>query len=227
MPYLFKDRQEAGRKLSKQVSQYASNSNAVVLALAKGGVAVASEIARSLNLPLDVLSVRKIAVPGQAGLAMGAVASGGVQVLNRGLINSLHISREQIEQIASSEYHKLEQGEKAYRGNKLPLDVKDKIVILVDDGIATGATIRATVTALKLFKPQKIIVAVPSSSGDAIGDLRLEVDELVCLSTPEPYTSVGRWYKDFHQLSDKEVKTLLEKSDLPPSRNKMQRRTLS
>jgi putative phosphoribosyl transferase len=209
---IFKDRVDAGRKLAARLTRYANRGDVLVLALPRGGVPVAYEVAKELKAPLDVFLVRKLGVPGQEELAMGAIASGGVRVLNEDIINYLRIPYEVIDAIAVVEQEELERRERAYRdGRSLP-DVKDRIVILIDDGLATGSTMRAAAASLRLQKPQRIVVAVPVSSPEICDEFRSEVDEIVCAVTPLHFQGVGRWYEDFSQTSDEEVRELLKRA---------------
>mgnify|MGYP005847403843 CR=1 FL=1 len=212
---LFQDRADAGKKLAERLSKYANRPDVIVLALPRGGVPVAFEIAQKLHAPLDVFLVRKLGVPGQEELAMGAIASGGVRVVNPGVVKSLGISEESLEAVAAREGRELERRASAYRGDRPALDVSGRTVILVDDGLATGASMRAAVAALRLQKPARIVVAVPTAAPETCAALRPEVDELVCLETPTPFFGVGAWYKDFSQLGDEEVRSFLERARQP------------
>jgi putative phosphoribosyl transferase len=205
----FRNRSEAGKQLAEKLTAYAKR-DVVVLALPRGGVPVAFEIAKTLDVPLELLLVRKLGVPGHEELAFGAVASGGVRVLNHDIVESLEISRETVELVTAREEAELERREKLYRGDKPFPKPQGKTVIVVDDGIATGATMRVSVEALRQHEPAKIIVAAPTSAPDTYQQLRLETDEVICLATPEPYLAVGTWYEDFSQTSDEEVKNLLK-----------------
>jgi putative phosphoribosyl transferase len=211
---IFKNRQEAGRKLAEKLSAY-KDKDVVVLALPRGGVPVGFEIARALHLPLDVLIVRKLGVPGYKELAMGAIASGGVRVVNRGIVLDLKISEGVIDLVATEEEAELKRRERLYRGERPPLEVRGKTVILVDDGVATGATMRAGVVALRQLKPERLIVAVPTAAPDTYAELAREVDEVIALTTPEPYIAVGVWFRDFPQVGDEEVQALLEEAAQP------------
>jgi predicted phosphoribosyltransferase len=175
-------------------------------------VPVAYEVARALNAPLDVFLVRKLGVPGHDELAMGAVASGGVRVLNRGVVEALHIPNQLIEQVTERELKELERREQAYRGDRPFPSVRGRTVILVDDGLATGSTMRAAAAALRQQAPARLIVAVPAGSPETCDEFRDEVDEIICAITPEPFYAVGLWYHDFSQTTDDEVKTLLEEA---------------
>ena len=211
---MFVERKAAGEALAEQLLTYQDRADVAILALPRGGVPVAYEIAKVLHAPLDVLIVRKLGVPGQEELAMGAIASGGARVINRDVVRDMAISERAIEAAIELKQQELLRRERNYRNGRPPIEVKDRIVIVVDDGIATGATMRAAVAALKQLHPSRIIVAVPTSSVDASIKLHQEADEVVCLATPEPYFSVGNWYQDFSQTSDAEVRALLESHEL-------------
>jgi predicted phosphoribosyltransferase len=209
---IFRDRTDAGRELAARLTRYADRADVLVLALPRGGVPVAYEVAKELKAPLDVFLVRKLGVPGHEELAMGAIASGGVRVLNEDIINYLRIPDEVIDAVAAREQRELERRERSYRGDRSPPDVKDRVVILVDDGLATGSTMRAAAASLRLQKPRRIVVAVPVSSPETCEEIRSEVDEVVCAFTPEHFQGVGLWYEDFSQTSDEEVRELLKRS---------------
>ncbi|HEY2973326.1 MAG TPA: phosphoribosyltransferase [Pyrinomonadaceae bacterium] len=209
---IFQDRRDAGRQLAARLRRYADRSDVLVLALPRGGVPVAYEVAQKLNAPLDVFLVRKLGVPGYEELAMGAIASGGVRVLNEDIVNYLRIPDEVMDAVAIREQHELERRERAYRGDRPPPDVKDRVVILIDDGLATGSTMRAAAESLRLQKPRRIVVAVPVSSPETCNQFRGEVDEIVCAFTPEHFQGVGLWYEDFSQVSDEEVRELLQQA---------------
>jgi putative phosphoribosyl transferase len=209
---LFRDRTEAGRLLAAELTAYAERSDVLVLALPRGGVPVAFEVAQALHAPLDVFSVRKLGVPGQEELAMGALATGGVRVLNQDVVRTLRIPEETIAAVAAAEHKELRRQERAFRGDRPPLDVHDRTVILVDDGLATGSTMRAAIAALRQQGPRRIVVAVPVGAPDTCADFGREADEAICARTPEPFYSVGLWYDDFSQTTDKEVRALLERA---------------
>ena len=209
---IFRDRTDAGRQLAARLTRYADRSDVLVLALPRGGVPVAYEVAKELNAPLDVFLVRKLGVPGHEELAMGAIASGGVRVLNQDIVNYLGISDDVIDAVAAREQRELERRERAYRDNRPLPDVKDRVLILIDDGLATGSTMRAAAASLRLQKPRRIVVAVPVSSPETCDEFRSEVDEIVCAFTPEHFQGVGFWYEDFSQTSDDEVRELLERA---------------
>lgn len=213
MTWGFSDRREAGRKLAETLKNYAGRNDVVVLALPRGGVPVAFEIAEFLGAPLDVFVVRKLGVPGQEELAFGAIASGGAMVLNDDLVRALRLSRDVITRVAERESIELERREKAYRDSRPKADIAGKTVIVVDDGLATGATMRAAIKALKKLGPKDIVVAVPVGSVDTCRELDQMVDVVcVCEETPEPFYGVGMWYTDFSQTTDEEVQALLAKA---------------
>jgi len=205
----FRDRRHAGEALAAALSRHAGRDDVVVLALPRGGVPVAFEVARSLRAPLDVFLVRKLGVPGHEELAMGAIASGGVRVMNEEIVRTLRLDSRHIEPVAESEQRELARREAAYRQGRGDVDVGGKTVIVIDDGLATGATMRAAVKALRMRDPGRIIVAVPVGAGETCTALRREADEVVCLQTPEPFGGVGAWYDDFSQTEDDEVRQLL------------------
>jgi putative phosphoribosyl transferase len=209
---LFTDRVEAGRFLASKLSEYADHPEVLVLALPRGGVPVAFEVARALRAPLDVFLVRKLGVPGHPELAMGAIASGGVRVLNEDVVGALGISRDVIEAVAAVEEQELERRERIYRGGRPPPDVRGRTVILVDDGLATGSTMRAAVAALRQHGPDRIVVAVPVGAPETCEEFRSEADDVVCARTPEPFYAVGLWYGDFSQTTDEEVHDLLDRA---------------
>ncbi|MCA1575339.1 MAG: phosphoribosyltransferase [Acidobacteria bacterium] len=207
---IFRDRKDAGRQLAARLPRYADKPDVLLLALPRGGVPVAYEVAKELKAPLDIFLVRKLGVPGHEELAMGAIASGGVRVINEDLVNYLGIPDEVIDAIAAVEQRELERRARAYRDDRPPPDVKDRIVILIDDGLATGSTMRAAAASLRLQKPRRIVVAVPVSSPETCDEFRSEVDEIVCAVTPQHFQGVGLWYNDFSQTSDDEVRELLK-----------------
>ena len=208
----FHDRAEAGRLLAEQLGAYVRRPDVLVLALPRGGVPVGFEVARALGVPLDVFLVRKLGVPGQEELAMGAIATGGVRVVNDAVVEELGIAPEVMEAVAAREQDELERRERAYRGERPAPDVSGRVVILVDDGLATGSTMRAAARALKKLGPSRVVVAAPLAAREACEALRAEADEVVCAETPEPFKGVGRWYNDFSQTTDEEVRALLEAS---------------
>jgi len=209
----FADRSEAGRALGAILAAtYAEREDVVVLALPRGGVPVAFEVARALHAPLDVFVVRKLGVPGHEELAMGAIASGGVRVLNGEVVQTLLIPPDAIDRVAAGELNEVRRREREYRGSRPPAEVRGKVVILVDDGLATGSTMRAAAAALRAQGPAKIVVAVPVAAAETCDAFRAEVDEIVCVRTPEPFHAVGLWYEDFSQTSDEEVRDLLRRA---------------
>jgi len=209
---LFKDRRDAGRRLAGRLGHYAGASEAIVLGLPRGGVVVAYEVAGELGLPLDVLVVRKLGAPGHEELAIGAIASGGVKVLNEDIIAMLAISAHDIERIAVVQQHELDRRAQDYRGNRSEVDVAEKTVIVVDDGLATGATMRAAVEALRAQDVGKTVVAVPTAPLETCRMLEEHADEVVCLTMPEPFYGVGGSYMDFTQTTDDEVRSLLDRA---------------
>ena len=208
---LIRDRAEAGQILATKLKQYAKRPDVIILALPRGGVPVAYQVAAILDLPLDIFLLRKLGVPGQEELAMGAIASGGVRVLNHDVIESLRIPESIIEAVAEKEKRELERRENFYKQDAPPYDLTNKTVILIDDGLATGATMRAAAEALKQQKVNKIVIAVPVAAESTCRELSELVDEIVCALTPEPFYGVGYWYDDFSQTSDGEVIDLLKK----------------
>jgi predicted phosphoribosyltransferase len=209
---LFRDRSDAGQQLAQKLTAYAHRPDVLVLALPRGGVPIGFEIAQALEAPLDVFVVRKLGVPGHEELAMGAIASGGIRVINDGVVRSLRIPNAKIDEAAAREQREIERRERAYRGDRPPPTVRGRTVILVDDGLATGSTMRAAVQALRQQAPRRIVVAVPVAAPDTCEEFRAKVDEVVCAATPEPFLAVGAWYDDFSQTSDEEVHELLERS---------------
>ena len=209
---IFQDRIEAGQLLAEKLVPYANQPDVIVLGLPRGGVPVAFEVAKALRAPLDVFVVRKLGTPGRRELAMGAIASGGVRVLNEEVVRGLGIPMEMVNAVTEEEQRELKRRELAYRGSYSEPEVRGKTVILIDDGIATGSTMRAAVRALAARHPARLIVAVPTVAGSTYSELRPEVDELVALMTPEQFDGVGKWYKDFSQTSDAEVTDLLERA---------------
>jgi erythromycin esterase-like protein/predicted phosphoribosyltransferase len=214
-PGLFRDRREAGRLLAEKLAAYANRPDVLVLALPRGGVPVAYEVARGLGAPLDVFVVRKLGVPGHEELAMGAIASGGVRVLNDQLVEHLGIPEQAIEAIAARERQELERRERLYRGDRPTSDVRGCTVILVDDGLATGATMHAAIEALRQQNPARIVVAVPTASPETCEEMKEKTDDVICAITPEPFYAVGHWYQDFSQTADEEVGTLLARQGTP------------
>jgi putative phosphoribosyl transferase len=208
----FHDRADAGRQLAQALSAYAGQPDVHVLGLPRGGVPVAFEVAQALHAPLDVFLVRKLGVPGHEELAFGAIASGGVRVLNQDVVQSMRLGEATIDRIAAREEQELLRRSGAYRGERPPLDVADRAVIVVDDGLATGATMRAAVKALRQMGPARIVVAVPVGAPETCAMLDAEADELVCPLRPAAFYAVGAWYENFGQTSDEEVQTLLRRA---------------
>lgn len=208
---MFRDRSEAGRALARELGAYRNRPDAIVLALPRGGVPVAYEVASSLNLPLDVFLVRKLGVPGHEELAMGAIATGGIRILNEDVVRHLNIPSHLIEMAAAREQEELERRDGLYRGNRPAPGVRNRVVILVDDGLATGATMRVAVAALRRQQPARIVVAVPVASSETCEELRTVADEVMCATTPEPFYAVGQGYASFEQTTDEEVRELLQR----------------
>lgn len=208
----FLNRTEAGQKLAHELMAYAGRSDVVVLALPRGGVPVAYPIADVLDAPLDVFIVRKLGVPGHEEMAMGAIASGGVRVLLPKILEQFGVKEAQIDTVTQQERAELERRERLYRGDAALPDLRGKTVILVDDGLATGASMHAAVRALRQYAPAQIVVAVPVASADTCAAFRAEVDDVICAFTPHPLQAIGLWYEDFAQTSDDEVRTLLERA---------------
>lgn len=205
----FRDRVEAGRALGLELATRSLARPLIILGLPRGGVPVAAEVAGALDAPLDVFIVRKLGVPGHEELAMGAIASGGVRVMNANVLAHIPVAPQLIESVAAREQQELERRERSYRGAKPPLDVSGKTVIVVDDGLATGSTMRAAVAALQKMSPRSIVVAVPVAARQTCEDFQREGIDVVCLRTPEPFEAVGLWYEDFSQTEDREVHDLL------------------
>jgi predicted phosphoribosyltransferase len=210
----FEDRRDAGRQLAITLAHFKARADVVVLALPRGGVPVGFEVAQTLNAPLDVFVVRKLGVPGQEELAMGAIASGGVPLLNTDVVHELHIPERVIEQVVKRELGELARREREYRGNRPRLDIRGKTVILVDDGLATGSSMRAAARAVFDLSPSYIVIAVPVGAPAVCDEMKSEigVDELVVLFTPEPFSSVGEWYRNFDQVTDDEVREMLARA---------------
>jgi putative phosphoribosyl transferase len=206
----FRDRREAGRRLAQALAPLGGRPDVLVLALPRGGVPVGYEVAKALRAPLDVMLVRKLGVPGHEELAMGAIASGGVRVVSKDVVTTLGIDEREIAAVAATEEEELQRRERAYRDARSPPDVRGRTVILVDDGLATGSTMRAAAAALKAQGADHIVVAVPVAPPETCEALRAEVDEVVCALAPEPFLAVGLWYEDFSQTTDEEVRELLQ-----------------
>jgi putative phosphoribosyl transferase len=212
---LFRDRVDAGRQLSSLLHPFAGRVDVLVLALPRGGVLVGFEVARALRCPLDVFVVRKLGVPDQAEFAMGAIASGGIRLVNSDVVRDLHISSRQVEETILYEQRELERRENLYRGGRRAPEVRGHVVILVDDGVATGSTMRAAIAGLRQQDPRQIIVAVPIAAKSVGQKLKDEADRFVCLATPADLYSVGEWYQNFSQITDEEVRDLLSQAMKP------------
>jgi putative phosphoribosyl transferase len=208
----FHDRRDAGKVLVQKLPAYAGRSDVIVLGLPRGGVPVAYEVALALNAPLDILIVRKLGLPGNEELAIGAIASGGVRVLNEDIIHALNIPEEMVNRIAQQEFQELQRREQSYRGDRSAPSLRDRTALLVDDGLATGASMRAAVTGVRTQHPARIVIAVPTAAPETCNALEFAVDEIVCAMTPEPFFGVSRWYADFRQTTDEEVRTFLEEA---------------
>jgi len=198
--------------LARRLAAYAERADLLILALPRGGVPVGFEVAKALHAPLDVFVVRKLGAPGQEELAMGAITTGGVRLLNDRVVQALEISEDEVESVAAREQKELERRERLYRGHRAAPEVRGRTVILVDDGIATGTTMRVAIRALKQLRPSRLVVAVPVAASSTCEEMRAEVDELVCLQSPEFFMAISPWYQDFAQTSDEEVCRLLEQS---------------
>jgi predicted phosphoribosyltransferase len=215
MPRPFRDRRAAGQLLAANLTAYATEPDLLVLVLPRGGVPVAYEVARALGAPLDVFLVRKLGVPGYEELAMGAIATGGVRVLNQRVLRDAAVPASAVEAVAAAEERELARREREYRGDRPPGEIRGKTVILVDDGLATGASMHAAVQAIRLQGPRRIVVAVPIAAPETCDAFRAEVDEIVCAVMPDPFYAVGFWYEDFSQTSDEEVRDLLGRARHP------------
>jgi putative phosphoribosyl transferase len=213
----WRDRQEAGRALAERLRQYGGRDDVIVLGLPRGGVPVAFEVASALGAPLDVFLVRKLGVPGHEELAFGALASGGLVVLDRDLVEQLRLAGAAIQRVIAREAAELERQERAYRGDQPPPDLRGRTVILVDDGLATGSTMTAAAATVRQEKPARVIVAVPVAAADTCEMLWREADEVVCLLTPSPFHAVGIWYEDFRPVEDAEVRNLMAAAKRPTS----------
>jgi putative phosphoribosyl transferase len=214
MQVRFEDRREAGRYLATKLQNYANRDDVLVLGLPRGGIPVAYEVAQALNAPLDIFLVRKLGVPGREELAMGAISTGGVRVLNREVVDQLSIDARTIDHVANEEMSELRRRETAYRGDCPEPQIEGQTVILVDDGLATGATMLAAVTALRQRNPASVVVAVPTASQETCSRFEAYVDEIVCAITPEPFWGVGLWYENFEQTDDAEVRKLLAENEV-------------
>ena len=209
----FKDRRDAGQVLARKLSAYADQTDVIVLALPRGGIPVAYEVALALNAPLDIFLVRKLGLPGREELAIGAIASGGIRVLNEDIIRVLSVPEEVINIVVRHELQELERREHAYRENRPAPDLRDRKVILIDDGLATGASMRAAVVGVRAQHPAWIVIAVPAAAPELCDAFQFEVDEMVCAMTPEPFYGLSRWYEDFSQTTDAEVRMFLEEAN--------------
>jgi len=212
----FIDRRHAGRVLASRLMKYAGRDDVIALALPRGGVPVAYEVASALGAPMDVFLVRKLGTPGHRELAMGAIASGGVRVVNHDVVQWYGISESAIDRIAREEQEELERRERAYRDDRPVPDLTGKIVILIDDGLATGSTMRAAAQAVRARRPARTVVAVPVGAPQTCAELSAVADEVICVRMPEPFSAVGQWYFNFEQTSDDEVRELLRKSTAIP-----------
>ncbi len=215
---IFQNRKAAGEMLAEQLAGYAGRADVVVLAIPRGGVPVGAEVARALGVPLDIFIVRKLGVPGQEELALGAIASGGVRVLNDDVVRMASITTEEIERVTEREKKELERRERVYRGERPALEIKGKTVLLVDDGIATGSSMRAGIAALRQHAPARIVLATPVAPASTCRRLRNEVDGIVCVHMPEAFHAIGQFYADFLPTLDEEVCALLEEARPAPAR---------
>jgi predicted phosphoribosyltransferase len=221
MPSRFRNRIDAGRQLAAALAKYANRPDVIVLGLPRGGIPVAAEVARALHVPLDVFVVRKLGVPGHEEYAMGAIASGGVRLLDRRTVAAAGLTPAQVERVTAAERAELERRERSYRGDRPFPDLTGKTVILVDDGLAPGASMRAAIEALRQERPARIVVAVPVAAPETCQAFRHVADEIVCAATPEPFYAVGRWYDDFSQTTDQEVHELLASArELTPQQHR-------
>jgi putative phosphoribosyl transferase len=217
---LFRNRSHAGRLLAGRLSQYANDPDLLVLALPRGGVVVGFPVADALNAPLDVVIVRKLGVPGHPELAMGAIASGGVRILSKQLINHLGISMQAVEAVTAREQRELARREALYRGAAPAPQIRGRTVLLVDDGIATGATMRAAAELVRQQEPERLVIAVPVAPPSTCAELAVQADEIVCLAQPESFFAIGEFYEDFQQVSDEEVRDLLQRAQERISRRR-------
>ncbi len=215
-PQPFADRRDAGRLLASHLETYAGRDDVIVLALPRGGVPVGYEVARALKAPMDVFLVRKLGTPGHRELAMGAIASGGVRVLNDDVVRWYGIPDAAIEAVASEETQELRRREGAYRQDRPAPELANRVVILIDDGLATGSTMLAATRAVRAHNPSRVVVAVPVGAGQSCSEIAAVADEVICALMPEPFTAVGQWYVDFDQTEDDEVRDLLLKSSVRP-----------
>lgn len=209
---IYRDRTDAGRRLAAELEAYGGRDDVTILALPRGGVPVAYEVALALHAPLDVFIVRKLGTPGRPELAMGAIASGGVRVINDEIVRALGITESTIERVSRQERQEMERREAAYRGGQPALDVKGRTVILIDDGLATGATMRAAVQAVRRREPKQVIVAVPTGAAEVCAEFKHIADKILCAAMPEPFYAVGASYQQFDQTSDDEVRQSLARA---------------
>ena len=209
---LFTDRRDAGRKLAKKLAAYANRSDVLVLALPRGGVPVAYEVALALHAPLDIFIVRKLGLPGHEELAMGAIATGGALVINQDVVRTFNVPQGLIEAVAKKELKELERRERVFRGDRPMREIRGKTVVLIDDGLATGASMHAAILGIRSKQPARIVAAVPTAALETCEAFKQKVDEMICAMTPEPFYGVSRWYEDFSQTSDEEVQSLLEEA---------------
>jgi predicted phosphoribosyltransferase len=209
----FSDRRDAGRVLAQKLPAYAGQTDVIVLALPRGGVPVAYEVALALNAPLDIFLVRKLGLPGREELAIGAIASGGIRILNQDIIRVLGVPEEVINIVARNELQELQRREHNYRGDRPAPELHDRKVILIDDGLATGASMRAAVVGVRAQHPARIVIAVPAASPELCNAFQFEVDEMVCAMTPEPFYGLSRWYRNFSQTTDEEVRMFLKEAN--------------
>jgi len=209
---LFTDRRDAGRKLAKKLAAYANRSDVLVLALPRGGVPVAYEVALALHAPLDIFIVRKLGLPGHEELAMGAIATGGALVINQDVVRTFNVPQGLIEAVAKKELKELERRERVFRGDRPMREIRGKTVVLIDDGLATGASMHAAILGIRSKQPARIVAAVPTAALETCEAFKQKVDEMICATTPEPFYGVSRWYEEFSQTSDEEVQSLLEEA---------------
>ncbi|HYR87747.1 MAG TPA: phosphoribosyltransferase [Terriglobia bacterium] len=209
---LFQDRSEAGRVLARLLAKFKNRPDVLVLALPRGGVPVAYEVAKELNAPLDIFLVRKLGVPGHEEVGMGAIATGGIRILNDDLIRQLGIPQRMVDAITAQEEQELQRRERVYRGDRPAPDIRGRTVIVVDDGLATGSTMKAALAALRKQQPAKLVVAVPTAPPETCDSLRADADEVICAVTPDPFLAVGAWYRGFDQTTDDEVRDLIKRA---------------
>jgi putative phosphoribosyl transferase len=208
----FRDREEAGQLLARQLSSYAHHPQAIVLGLPRGGVPVAAPIAKILHIPLDICLVHKLGVPGEPELAMGAIDLQGNRYLNEPIVTALHISPASIDRVAAIELHELQRRDRVYRGDRPPVNLHERIVILVDDGLATGATMRSAIASIQQHQPAQIVIAVPVAARSVVDEFSQLIDRVVCLTMPQPFYAIGSWYENFDQTTDAQVCAALNDS---------------